>query len=102
MLDAAKGEGHRSGENPAAWKGVLEFALYKPNELTSKKHHSAIPHAEVAGFKKSREAQTVEARGLVLCVLTVTRSGEVRGAVRPEFDLQKKIWDDPGCPNKAG
>jgi len=103
VLDAAKVEGHRAGDNPARWKGVLEFALHKPNALVKKKHHSAMPHADVAGFMtKLREVQTVEAEALQLCILTATRSREVRGAVWPEIDLQKKIWTIPAVRTKPG
>lgn len=103
VLDAAKVEGHRAGDNPARWKGVLEFALHKPNALTSKKHHSAMPHADVAHFiKRLREVATVEARALELCVLTATRSGEVRGAEWSEMDLQKKLWTIPAIRTKQG
>lgn len=103
VLDAAKVEGHRSGENPAAWRGQLEHVLHKPNILTAKKHHSAMPHAEVAGFmKKLRKVPTVEAEALQFCILTATRSGEVRGAVWSEFDLQKKIWVVPAVRTKPG
>ncbi|AOF90617.1 Arm DNA-binding domain-containing protein [Sinorhizobium sp. RAC02] len=75
VLDAAKVEGHRSGENPAAWRGQLEHVLHKPNILTAKKHHSAMPHAEVAGFmKKLRKVPTVEAEALQFCMLVSTRN----------------------------
>lgn len=103
VLDAAKVEGHRAGDNPAAWRGQLEHVLHKPNILTAKKHHSAMPHAEVAGFmKKLRKVPTVEAEALQFCILTATRSGEVRGAVWSEFDLQKKIWVIPAVRTKPG
>lgn len=65
VLDAAKVEGHRTGDNPSRWKGVLEFALHKPNALVSKKHHAAMPHGNVAAFmNKLREVKTVEAYAL--------------------------------------
>lgn len=103
VLDAAKVEGHRSGENPAAWKGTLEHILHKPNMLTSKRHHPAMPHADVAAFMtRLRETKGVEARALELCVLTATRSGEVRGATWPEFDLKAKLWMIPAIRTKPG
>jgi integrase len=103
VLDAAKVEGHRTGDNPARWRGVLEFALHKPNALTSKKHHSAMPHAAAAAFmKKLRQIKTVEARALEFTILTVVRSGEARGAVWSEIDLQKKVWTIPAIRTKPG
>lgn len=103
VLDAAKVEGHRSGENPAAWKGALEHILHKPNALTSTRHHPAMPHADVAAFMtRLRETKGVEARALELCVLTAARSGEVRGAAWPEFDLKAKLWTIPAIRTKPG
>lgn len=103
VLDSAKVEGHRSGENPAAWRGQLEHVLHKPNSLTTKKHHASMPHEDVAGFMfRLRDVPGVEARALELCVLTATRSGEVRGAEWSEIDLQKKIWTIPAVRTKPG
>ena len=42
VLNAAKAEGLRSGENPAAWRGHLDATLPKPGKLT-RGHHSALP-----------------------------------------------------------
>ncbi len=103
VLDAAKVEGHRSGENPATWRGQLEHVLHKPNSIVKKRHHPAMPHGDVAAFMMSlRETKGVEARALELCVLTATRSGEVRGATWPEVDLVKKIWTIPAARTKQG
>ena len=37
-----------------------------------------------------------------MCILTATRSGEVRGAIWSEFDLEKKNWTIPASKMKAG
>ncbi len=103
VLDAAKVEGHRAGENPAAWKGNLEHAMHKPNQLTATSHHAAMPYADVpALMKKLAEVGGVSARALELAVMTACRSGEVRGAVWPEFDIEKKIWTIPAIRMKSG
>ncbi|MGZ2429606.1 tyrosine-type recombinase/integrase [Rhizobium redzepovicii] len=103
VLDAAKVEGHRAGENPAAWKGNLEHAMHKPNQLIATTHHAAMPHGEVPGFMKELAGvRGVSARALELCVLTACRSGEVRFAVWPEFDLEKKTWIIPAIRMKGG
>jgi integrase len=103
VLDAAKVEGHRSGDNPAAWRGNLEHALHKPNELTTRTHHAAMPHGVMPAFmKKLAGVNGVSARALELAVLTACRSGEVRGAVWPEFDFEAKIWTIPAIRMKSG
>ncbi|MGO7300303.1 tyrosine-type recombinase/integrase [Rhizobium ruizarguesonis] len=103
VLDAAKVDGHRAGDNPAAWRGNLEHVLHKPNELVAAEHHAALPHVEVPAFMKQlAEVKGVSARALELCILTACRSGEVRFAVWPEFDLEKKIWLIPAVRMKGG
>ena len=49
VLDAAKAQGHRMGENPARWRGHLDKLLAKRQKLT-RGHHAAMPYAEVPEF----------------------------------------------------
>lgn len=42
VLDAAKAKGHRSGENPARWRGHLELLLPRRSRV-DKDHHAALP-----------------------------------------------------------
>ncbi|MBP1848219.1 integrase [Rhizobium petrolearium] len=103
VLSAATVEGHRTGTNPATWKDVLSHVLHKPDELTNRNHHAAMPHADVpALMKKLAEGDGVSARALELTVLTGVRSGEARGAVWPEIDLQTKVWTIPAVRMKGG
>lgn len=103
VLDSAKVEGHRSGENPATWKGNLEHVLHKPNSLTAAKHHAAMPHGDVPALMKALAAvQGTSARALELTILTGVRSGETRGAVWPEIDLSEKVWTIPAIRMKGG
>ncbi|MBX5293032.1 integrase arm-type DNA-binding domain-containing protein [Rhizobium sp. NLR15a] len=103
VLDAAKVEGHRTGDNPARWKGNLEFVMHKPDELTSRTHHPAMPHSQAPDFMKALKAVPgVSSKALELAVLTACRSGEVRGAVWQEFDFAKKIWVVPAIRMKGG
>ncbi|WP_421366965.1 tyrosine-type recombinase/integrase [Agrobacterium tumefaciens] len=103
VLDAAKVEGHRIGENPAAWKGNLEHVLHKPDNVTSKGHHAAMHHADAAEFLKKLGGVTgVGARALEFAILTAARSGEVRGAVWTEIDLNVKVWSIPAARMKGG
>src|SRR5262249_15747077 len=98
ILDYAKTSGWREGENPAAWKGNIEHAL---PALVSNKHHAALPFAEIADFMaKLRDEDGIAARALELCVLTATRTSEVREAKWSEFDLAAKIWTIPAARMK--
>src|SRR5262249_15348773 len=46
VLDAAKAQGLRQGENPARWRGHLDKLLPKRGKL-SRGHFAAMPYAEV-------------------------------------------------------
>jgi integrase len=101
VLDAAKAQGHRSGENPAAWRGHLSHLLPKRGKLT-RGHHAAMPYREVTQFIGSlRERDTIAALALEFCILTAARSGEVLEARWREIDFDAKIWTIPAGRTKA-
>ena len=102
VLDAGKAKGHRSGENPAAWRGHLAHLLPKRGNL-SRGHHSAMDYREVPQFvAKLRESGSIAAMALEFCILTAARSGEVYGVRWNEIDLPKKVWTLPAARMKAG
>ncbi|SFE66191.1 site-specific integrase [Methylobacterium sp. 13MFTsu3.1M2] len=102
ILDAAKVEGHRQGENPARWRGHLEHTLPKPGKL-SRRHHPALPYAEVPAFVAAlRTRVAASARALEFIILTAARSGEVRGMRASEVDLDSGLWSVPAERMKAG
>jgi integrase len=95
VLDAAKAEGLRQGENPAAWRGNLKHLLPKRKKL-SRGHHEAMPYPDVPGFvAKLRPRQTVSALALEFIILTAARTGEVLGATWGEVDLRAALWTVP-------
>lgn len=62
-----------------------------------------MPHKDGAAFM-ARLMALPRASGrdaLMLTVLTATRSGKVRHAVRAEFDLDKAIWSIPALGMKV-
>ncbi len=50
VLDYAKALEHRSGENPARWRGHLDQLLASPEKLTRVEHHPAMAHEVVPAF----------------------------------------------------
>jgi len=103
VLDAAKVERLRAGENPARWKGNLEHVLHKPDQLSRTTHHAAMPYADIPAFWKALAGVGgVGARALEFTILTACRSGEARGALWDEIDLSGKIWTIPKERMKAG
>jgi len=102
VLDAAKVVGHRSGENPAAWRGHLAHLLPKRAKL-ARGHFRSLPWRDVPGFMAAlRERGDVGARLLEFTVLCASRSGEGRGAVWSEFNMPERVWTIPGARMKAG
>lgn len=101
VLDAAKANGHRAGENPARWKGHLDHLLPRP--VVTTRHHKAIPYAEVPAFMERLRSQTSTAtRALQFSVLTASRPGNVRKAKWSEVDLNTAIWTIGDAHMKAG
>ncbi len=86
VLDAAKAQALRAGDNPAAWKGHLASILPKRARLT-RGHHAAMAIDGIPAFMaRLREQPGVAARALEFTVLTAARSGESLGA----------RWDEVG------
>src|SRR5271165_6916428 len=101
VLNAAKAEGLRSGENPAAWRGHLDATLPKPKKLT-RGHHAALPYPDMPAFMAELRARpALAALALELTVLTATRTSEVLNAEWPEFDLDAGLWTIPAARMKA-
>ena len=102
VLDAAKAQGLRSGENPARWRGHLDQLLPKRQRL-ARGHHAAMSYGDVPAFigdLQSREATA--ALALEFTILTAARRGEVLGARWDEFDLERAVWTVPAHRMKAG
>ncbi len=103
ILDWATVSHFRIGENPARWRGHLDNLLADPGKMNKVVHHAALPWQEIGAFMielKGREG--IAARAVEFAILTATRSGEVRGAVWSEFDLDAAMWVIPAERMKAG
>jgi integrase len=103
VLDFAKASGHRTGENPAVWKGHLDKLLPQPSKVKQVTHQRALNFSEMPTFMAAlRKVDGVSARALEFLVLCAVRSGEVRGALWAEIDLVQKVWTIPAQRMKAG
>lgn len=95
VIDHAKARGLRSGDNPAQWRGHLDQLLPPPAKL-ARGHHAAMPYVDVPAFlQQLRALGGVGAKALEYTILAAVRSGETRGAVWDEIDLQAKVWTIP-------
>ena len=101
VLDAAKAQGLRSGENPARWRGHLDQLLPKRQRLT-RGHHAAMNYADLPTFMSDLQTrQVTAASALEFAILTAARSGEVLGARWEEFDLDRAVWTVPADANES-
>jgi integrase len=102
VLDYAKALRWRTGENPAVWRGNLKALLATPSKIKDVRHHPALPREKMSKFMVDlRVRDGVAARALEFAILTATRSGEVRGAIWHEVDLDAKTWTIPAKRMKA-
>jgi integrase len=91
---------YRTGDNPAAWSGLIEHAL---PAVVKGEHHRALPYAEVPAFMaKLRQDSSVGSAALRFIVLTAVRMGEAIGATWGEVDLAARTWTVPARRMKGG
>src|SRR5579871_2289495 len=103
VLDWAKANEYRTGENPARWRGHIENMLPALSKVRAVQHHKALPFQELARFMEVlRKERGTAASALELLILTATRTSETVNARWQEFDLDKGIWTIPAQRMKAG
>lgn len=102
VLQAAAVAGHRKGENPARWRHHLELLLPRPSKVAIKENQPSVPLKEVQRwFGEVKRRDGMGARALEFLALTWCRSGEVRGALWSEIDLERAVWTVPALRMKA-
>ena len=103
VLDYARVNKWREGENPARWKGHLEYRLSARKKLTARGHLAAMPYRDVPAFMATlRQREAMAARALELLILTAARTSEVLKAEWSEFDLEAGLWTVPASRMKGG
>jgi integrase len=101
VLDYAKVLGHRSGENPARWRGHLDHLLPPRAKVAPVKHHRALHYREVPAFMGAlREQHNMAARCLEFTILCGCRTGEAIGALWSEIDSAASTWIIPAPRTK--
>jgi integrase len=103
VLDYARVNKWREGENPARWRGHLKHRLAPRKKLAARGHHPAMDYKDVPAFMASlRQREAMAARALEFLILTAARSGEVLGAEWREIDLDNALWTVPKGRMKGG
>lgn len=100
ILDSAKAQGLRGGDNPARLKGHLDHLL-PSRPLQWRSNHKALPYPEVPDFIRQIRAQkSGAALALEFLILTAARTSEVLRATWGEIDLDGKVWTIPALRMK--
>ncbi|WHZ37510.1 site-specific integrase [Sagittula sp. MA-2] len=95
VLAWATAKKHRTGENPARWKGNLEFMLANPAKLKKVKNFEAMPWQDVPAFYRGlSKREGVAAMALRLAILTGMRQEAFRAAQWSE--IEGDVWVIPG------
>ena len=116
VLSWATVAGHRTGDNPARWKGNLAELLPKPSKVADVENHPALPLVDLPRWWRDLEGRGgMAAQALQFTVVTCARSGEVRGMTWGEVDLGPDtpattatiattgaVWTIPAGRMKAG
>jgi integrase len=101
ILDWATARRLRSGDNPARWKGHLEYLL--PGRARNVEHFAALAYAKLPVFMVAlRKQEGTAARALELLILTAARMSEATGARMEEIDLVAAVWTIGSERMKAG
>lgn len=99
ILNAARAEGLRGGENPALWRGHLDQVLAR-RKKSDVKHHPALPYAELPAFMASLATDTSEgAQMLRFIIATVCRFAEA--AEMDPGEVKGNVWRIPAARMKA-
>ena len=87
-------------DDPAS--GAITAAL--PRQDTRQNRHRSLPHGEVSATVaavRASQAWPVTKLALEFLVLTACRSGELRGAIWSEVDIESATWTVPGARTKT-
>ena len=103
VLNYAHSQGWRATEAPMR---TVASGLPRRTKTNSKArtHFAAMPYADLPAFMKKlqSQAQTVGRQALAFTILCAARSGETRGAIWSEIDLDASLWIIPGSRMKTG
>jgi integrase len=103
ILDWAKSQGYRAGDNPAAWRGHLENLLSAPKKTQTVEHHPALPYREIGAFMRDvRNMPGTGALVLQFIIQTACRTSEAIEARWAEIDFDNALWSIPSQRMKSG
>ena len=104
VLSWAAAQGYRPrGFNPATWRGHLDQVFPAASKVNKRKSFEAVPIDDMYVFMGClNNVEGMSARCLEFTILTACRSGESRGALWSEIDMDAGTWSIPASRMKAG
>lgn len=101
ILDYATVKGWREGDNPARWKGNLEYVL--PRKKPPVKHNRAVSIKDAPRLYRNLLAmETTGGACAAFALLTAARNGEARKVTADHIDWEAGIWNVPADLMKRG
>jgi integrase len=102
ILTAAKAEGLRTGDNPAAWRERIKPLLPSKRKVRAVVHHPALPYPLLPKFMISLRADQSDSALLLQFIIgTAARYNEGALADWSEIDEEQKLWSIPGVRMKG-
>lgn len=102
VLDYAAVHDSSDRRNPARWKGNLDMVLPPIRKVKKTTHFASAPYSDVPRIMSElRSKNSLSAYCLRFTILTATRSGEARGALWSEINLEAGVWTIPATRMKA-
>lgn len=93
---------YRDSPNPAVWRGTISELLPQPSKVSTVKHHSALPYAELPVFMDQlAEKESISAKALQFTILTCVRTSEAISASWDEIDFENAVWTIPAIKMKS-
>jgi integrase len=103
VLNFAKAHGYRAADNPAAWRGNLEYIMPEADDVRQPEHHAMLPYADLPTLMTELRARNgVAPLALQWTILTATRTNEAINARWSDIDMETKTWIIPGARMKSG
>lgn len=90
------------GENPARWRGFLEYVLPQPTTITKVRHRKAYDWQKINElYRELIATNTIASLAACFICLTACRLNEARELSIEEIDFDQGIWTLPDVRNKT-
>ena len=93
VLAYATVQGHRTGDNPARWRGNLDMILPAASKVSGGRNWPALQLDDAPRWWRDLLAREgMGAQALKFQAMTATRSGAIRFTTWSEIDLVNRVW----------